>query len=630
MFHKKTGKTMNQVSAVLFGVFLCSLLAFGNAEAEADTIQKIQKEYWSWRMENEPEYGTYIGMYAFNDRVYSYNTSMFEIRKNKTQGFLDRLNLISSAIPASDRINYLILKDTFETYINGTQWAWYGALNPMNFLEGAQLYTSAVKSSSNSRGDFENYIARLNAIPHQIEEVKETFHEAIQLNRTYHNVSIASVPAMIDKLLVEPIDSSFYSPFNNSLTNAVNIPETEKHGIRERGLQAVNRTIEAYRKIKEFIINDYMPNTRAHYGVNSLQNGSEYYRACLKWHLSFDMTPDEVHQVGVQEVERIHGDMKKTMEKLGHNGTVKEFFNSLANDSRFYSNDSDKILEEYNDIVFKRINPKLPQFFKDIPDVPLVIRKMSYDGPGGGYSSATEEYPGVFSINLFRPLENPFFDFMALSLHEASPGHHMQHTYAMMANLPDYRRHTPLSFYDVPVWFPWYSAYSEGWALYSEYLGIEMGLYKDEYELMGRYSAEILRACRLVVDTGLHYYNWDKQRAIDYMLNYTAYSYEATEIEVNRYITWPGQACAYKIGEIKIKDLRRKAEAELGNRFDLRDFHSVILTNGAVPMSVLEMIVNEWIDDVKSAPLASEASVVTSPYMVQLYVVFVLILSYFP
>nr|XP_022337537.1 uncharacterized protein LOC111133419 [Crassostrea virginica] len=601
-------REVSRVELLLLGL----LLLLGNAGA--DTIQSIQKEYFSWRMENEPEYGTYLGRYAFNDRIYSYNVSMFEVRKNRTQVFLNRLNAISANISSSERINFLILKDTLETYINGTKWAAYGALNPMNFLEGAQLYTSAVKASSNTRGDFENYIARLNAIPQQLEEVKESFQEAIKLNRTYHNVSIAGVPAMIDKLLVEPSTSFFYSPFNNSLAGAANIPETEKPGIRQRGLEAVNQTIEAYRRIKDFINNEYIPNTREHYGVNSLVNGSEYYRACLKWHLSFDMTPEEVHSTGLKEVERIHGEMKLTMEKLNHNRTVKEFFNSLVNNSEFYSNDSDKIINEYKDIVFKRINPKLPLFFKDIPDIPLEIRKMSYDGPGGGYSSATEEYPGVFSVNLFRPLENPFFDFMALSLHEANPGHHLQHSYAMMADLPDYRRHTPLSFYDVPVWFPWYSAYSEGWALYSEYLGVEMGLYKDDYELMGRYSAEILRACRLVVDTGLHYYNWDKQRAIDYMLNYTAYSFEATEIEVNRYITWPGQACAYKIGEIKIKELRGKAETELGARFDIRDFHSLILTNGAVPMSVLEMLVDEWIEEVKTRPVLSAASILTISY----------------
>nr|XP_019921825.2 uncharacterized protein LOC109617068 [Crassostrea gigas] len=602
------------------GFLFCCLLGhliFGNVEA--DTIQTIQKDYFSWRMENEPEYGTYIGRYAFNDRVYSYNISMFEVRRNKTQEFLNRLNAISSNITSSERINFLILKDTFETYINGSKWAWYGALNPMNFLEGIQIFTSAVKASTKSRGDFENYIARLNAIPHQLEEVKERFREAIRLNRTYHNVSIAGVPAMIDQLLVDPLKSNFYSPFNNSLANAANIPETEKPGIRERGLQAVNMTIGAYRSVKDFIINEYIPKTRLQYGVNSLQNGLEYYQACLKWHLSFDMTPEEVHRVGEQEVERIHQEMKMTMKRLNHKGTVKEFFNSPVNNSNFYSNDSDKIITEYKKIVFDRINPKLPQFFKDIPNVPLEIRKMSYDGPGGGYSFATEEYPGVFSINLFRPLEKPFFEFMALSLHEANPGHHLQHSYAMLADLPDYRRHTPFSFYNIPVWFPFYSAYSEGWALYSEYLGVEMGLYKDDYELMGRYSAEILRACRLVVDTGLHYYNWDKQRAIDYMLNYTAYSFEAMENEVNRYITWPGQACAYKIGEIKMKDLRRKAETELGTRFDIRDFHSLILTNGAVPMSLLEMLVNEWIEEVKAGPIVSGGSLVTGSYKWQIF-----------
>ncbi|KAJ8310411.1 hypothetical protein KUTeg_012276, partial [Tegillarca granosa] len=261
------------------------------------------------------------------------------------------------------------------------------------------------------------------------------------------------------------------------------------------------------------------------------------------------------------------------------------------------------------------------------------IRAMTYDGPGGGYTSATETKPGYFSANVLRPMEVPSFDFMALALHEANPGHHLQHSYGMKATLPDYRKQPEISFYDVPFWFPFYSAYMElqiivksngkctesrvnnsdkkvflefhvfytyknedyinmciicmnlsmfcifkGWALYSEYLGVEMGLYKDDFEM------------------------WERERAIDFMLNYTASSRESATTEIDRYITWPGQACAYKIGEMKIKDMRVKAQNELGSKFDIRDFHLVILENGAVPMSVLETLINEWVDKKKNEP----------------------------
>ncbi|KAH3813589.1 hypothetical protein DPMN_142050, partial [Dreissena polymorpha] len=196
----------------------------------------------------------------------------------------------------------------------------------------------------------------------------------------------------------------------------------------------------------------------------------------------------------------------------------------------------------------------------------------------------------------------PKFEAMALSLHEANPGHHMQHSYSMKANLPEFRRDPMLSFYNVPNWFPFYSAYQEGWGLYSEYLGEEMGLYEDEYELMGRYSYDILRASRLVVDTGLHYYGWSRERAIEYLQNYTALAAGSAANEIDRYITWPGQACAYKIGEIKLRQLREKAEKELGDKFNIRDYHLHVLENGAMPMRVLETLIDNWIQGVKDQP----------------------------
>ncbi|WAR28778.1 hypothetical protein MAR_014482, partial [Mya arenaria] len=234
------------------------------------------------------------------------------------------------------------------------------------------------------------------------------------------------------------------------------------------------------------------------------------------------------------------------------------------------------------------------------------IEASSSDGLGGGYSSASETTPGRFTINLFRPMEVsvssviPLFEAIALSLHEANPGHHMQHSYSMKADLPDFRRDPMLSFYNIPSWFPYYSAYQEGWGLYSEYLGEEMGLYEDDYEMVGRYSYDILRACRLVVDTGLHYYRWSRAEAIEYLQNYTIMAYDSAANEIDRYITWPGQACAYKVGEIKIRELRKHAEEELGSRFNIQEFHLQVLENGAMPMSVLESLIKRWIQDIKS------------------------------
>lgn len=277
-------------------------------------------------------------------------------------------------------------------------------------------------------------------------------------------------------------------------------------------------------------------------------------------------------------------------------------------------------MKAYNDTVFKRINPVLENYFRDIPDIPLNIEAASYDGLGGGYSSASETSPGVFSINLFRPLEVPLFETMVLSLHEANPGHHLQNSFSLRADLPDFRKNPILSFANVPNWFPFYSAYQEGWGLYSEYLGEEMGMYKDGYEMMGRYSYEILRASRLVVDTGLHYMRWTREEAILYLQNHTALAGGSAANEIDRYITWPGQACAYKLGEIKIKELRQKAERELGDKFDLKEFHYQILANGGMPMSVLERIVNSWIDTTKqSKPTSGSPCLVSGHTLVSVY-----------
>ncbi|XP_046560606.1 uncharacterized protein LOC124269619 [Haliotis rubra] len=225
---------------------------------------------------------------------------------------------------------------------------------------------------------------------------------------------------------------------------------------------------------------------------------------------------------------------------------------------------------------------------------------MPNDGPQGTYSRGTADgrVPGVFTANVLRPGDIPKFSLLALTMHEASPGHHLQISYSLTSNMPSFRKNAVFDMYlDTPVGFPIFASFSEGWALYAEGLGEEVGLYKDDMELMGRYSSEIFRACRLVVDTGMHYFNWEREQAIQYVLNYTAFTYATAATEIDRYITWPGQALTYKIGELKILELRKRAEQRLGNQFNIRDFHAVILENGRMPLNVLEEIVDDWLEN---------------------------------
>ncbi|WAR28748.1 hypothetical protein MAR_014452, partial [Mya arenaria] len=528
-------------------------VSFNMGTAEQD-LKKLEEDFWSWRMRNNPSTSTFQGLGKYDDLMESYN--------------------ITTLIPKLFEIDFCLSHESILTLV-----ARYGALSPISFLGGIQLYYGPYFSYGSSRGDFENYIARLRAVQTQ-----------------------AKVPGQIDRLIFDhPENSSYFLIFGDELYNNSNIQnQTEKDEIKSRGSKAVVAYMDAMTDLKTFITDEYMPAARSQWGVYAWDSSNNYYRACLKWHLSFEMSPEDVHNLGIQEVDKITTAMHKILDKQDFKGTVSDFFKSLENDTRAFSDNQTYILQFYNDTVFKRINPKLGKLFKDIPDVPLEIKASSSDGLGGGYSSASETSPGRFTINLFRPKEVPLFEAMALSLHEANPGHHMQHSYSMKADLPDFRRDPMLSFYNIPNWFPYYSSYQEGWGLYSEYLGEELGLYEDDYEMMGRYSYDILRACRLVVDTGLHYYRWSREEAITYLQNYTAMAYGSAANEIDRYITWPGQACAYKVGEIKIRELRKHAEDELGSRFNIQEFHLQVLENGAMPMSVLESLIKRWIQDIKS------------------------------
>ncbi|KAL5005121.1 hypothetical protein ScPMuIL_018577 [Solemya velum] len=568
-----------------------------------DDLTSLQTDFWNWRMLNSPEFATSIGEYKYNDQLISYNHTLFDVRKAKVDDFLDKLSSISiNGLTKAQIVDYRILNDSLWTYREGYRWRMYGSLNPVSFIEGPQTDPSYITRTTpfNNRGDFENFIVRIEKSPNQIEEIKGILEMAIKLNRTLHIASVNRIPGQLGKLLPdEPAHFPYYSPFNETLAAVTSIPETIKQDLRKRARSAIAKYIYSLKQLKVFLEKQYIPKARSDYGVHSWPNGREYYNACLKWHLSLDVSPADVHTKGREEVARIHARMKSIMAKLGHTMSVRDFFKYIKDSGNFTIKSASVLQEAFQTLITDRINPKLQRVFLRVPDLPVVVEPMPTDGPTGMYLPGNSDgsRPGIFQINLFRPEDQPTFDMMALTLHEVNPGHHFQASWVFNAKLPEFRKNPDYShYYAVPFNFPFYTAYTEGWALYAELLGEEMGLYKDDYELMGRYSAEIFRACRLVVDTGLHYYGWSKEEAFEYMRNYTAYSESALETEISRYITWPGQACAYKMGEIKIRELRETARRRIGSKFDLKAFHSVILSNGAMPLNILETIVDDWIE----------------------------------
>uniref|UniRef100_K1PYE7 Uncharacterized protein n=1 Tax=Magallana gigas TaxID=29159 RepID=K1PYE7_MAGGI len=500
--------------------------------------------------------------------------------------------VVYNQLSPKQKTDYDIFKDTLTTMINGYKWRDYNALNPINFLEGPQINPSYLQSITpfDTVGDFENYLKRLEDYPKQaglqlhIDEMIERMNKAIEKKHTYHRVSVNRIPGQIDDVLknAQPTTFPMYLPFKDRLPKS-SIDETKKQVplIDRKAQAAVSKIIDKYRHLKQYFNQTYFKHLRPKFGVNSWDNGTEFYKACLRWHLSLDITPDEVHEKGLSEVKRISSEMKKIMVKLNHQGSVKEFFANVRQNRSFYLQNGQEIIKWYKDRIKNKIEPQLPKFFKDLPNLPVDVQPNPIDGIGGQYLAGPPDgsRPGTFQVNVFHPEKSVTIDFMALLLHETIPGHHLQ-----------------------------------GWALYAESLGEEMGLYEDDYELMGRYGSEIFRACRLVVDTGLHHFNWTRDRAIEFMLNYTAYSEQSITTEVDRYLTWPGQACGYKIGELKIKELRAKAQKDLGSKFDIKDFHSIILKDGALPLDILTKNVNQWIDETKrassvtAAPCISKAS----------------------
>ncbi|KAL5004873.1 hypothetical protein ScPMuIL_018329 [Solemya velum] len=563
--------------------------------------ERLQNDFWNWHMRRSPEYSTRRGDYRYNDRITPMDISYFSLLQIGVVRFLEELQVIDRfELTQQEQVDFDVLTDMLQTYNESYRWIEYAPVNPFNFLEGPDLTIAGMPF--NTRGDFENALCRLQKYPPQIVQSIHSFQTAVSTGHTLHNVSIDRLPGQIDDILTpNPKNSSAFLQFEFNLQRVYTIYEDVKQDMRLRAAGYISEYQRALASLRDYIQQEYLPHTRVEYGVGAWGDG-EFYKACLRWHLSMDITPEAVHDIGRREVRRIRNQMKQVMDRLGVTGSIRDFFVGAKENPMYRGNSSDEILALYWKMSQQLVLPKLSTMFTYIPKRTFIVAPMQYDGPGAMYMPGPEDgsRPGAFLVNLFRPNETLTFKMMALLLHETIPGHHFQNAHSQTSSLKNYRKGLARRrIGQVPVSFPSYSAYAEGWGLYAEFLGEEMGLYRDEHELMGRYEQEIFRACRLVIDTGIHMYNWSRGKALEYLMNHTAFGTADAEIEIDRYITWPGQACAYKIGELRIKDIRSRAQERLGKKFDIRDFHTFILNSGRVPLRLLEKIVDQWIDTVE-------------------------------
>lgn len=582
-----------------------STLRMPHEEQEpAHLLKQIEDEFWAWRLRDSPMLATSVGETRFNDIFESYELDTYTQRKNAVEDFLLRLKAVTkNELDKEERLDFDIFQDHLQTYLDGARWNSYFAMNNVNFLEGINADPGRLQTvmPMSTVGDFENYLERLRKRPTQIAEKIELLKIAVATGKTLNKVSVADVPSQIDGITsVDVQESPFFQPVFTSTLEDSDLDEEKRESLRSRAVDVIMDLNQSLERLKVFLQTVYFPACRPSWGVSGWPDGQEVYQACLRYHTSTNMTPHQVHDLGLREVARIRSNMYACLERLQYNGSIKEFYEKIRKDPKFHANSGDELLEMYEEYIYDRIYPKIHKLFKDIPNLPLDVQEMPYDGPGGVYLGGTPDgsVPGIFYANVDNPEDTATIGIMSLVLHETIPGHHLQSIFSITSDIPKYRALVEDDhYYRMPATFPINTAYIEGWGLYAEYLGEEMGLYTDDYMLMGRYSEEIFRACRLVVDTGLNFFNWEREQAIQYMLDNTAESRDILATEIDRYLTWPGQATAYKIGEIRIKELRQKAADSLGDKFELPEFHSVILENGGMPLNLLERLVDHWIEE---------------------------------
>jgi uncharacterized protein (DUF885 family) len=587
------------LSALLVSLLLPAPAALSQRRAAAapaaQALHKLFEEEWEWSMREYPTFASSLGDRRYNDRWTDVSLAAYERRHRHRLDVLERLRRIDrNRLSAADRLNYDLFRKDFEQAVEGHKFRDY--LLPIHQRNGIQTEDELTELLRfQTVKDYDDWIARMRALPRYMDDTLALMREGRAAGLMWPKVTQQRVPAQLDKQLVSrPEDSPFYKPF---LKFHADIPEAERARLAAAAREAVSTAVvPAYRKLKEYFVGEYLPASPEQVGIWQWPNGAEAYAFYTRSYTTTDMTPQQIHEKGLSEVARIRAEMQKVMTQVGFKGTHKEFFKKLRTDDDFYYKKPEELLEAYR-AISKRIDPQLVKVFKTIPRMPYGVvpipEKIAPDTTTAYYNqpAADGSRPGLYYVNLYKPEMRPKYEMMALSLHEAVPGHHLQIARAMeLGEIPKFRR------------YGGYTAFVEGWGLYAESLGEDMGLYDDPYSKFGQLTYEMWRAVRLVVDTGMHQMKWDRQRAIDYFLDNAAKTEQDIVNEIDRYITNPGQALAYKIGELKLKELRARAASSLGPSFDVREFHDVVLGSGAVPLDVLERQVDDWIKSQKARP----------------------------
>lgn len=568
---------------------ILSSLVHQSSTADSVRLHQLFAQDWEYTMREYPEFATAVGYPGQNARWTDYSLEAIARRKRELNNPLTALRAIDRArLSPTDQLNYDLFRRNYTDALEETRFP--GELMPITQMGGVQqdVPSTIAQMPAGSVREYEDIIARLRAVPVLVSQTMVLLERGLAQGLTPPRITLRDVPGQAQNLVV---DDPLTSPLLKAFTRLPGtVPEAEQQRLRAAAVAAYRDSIApAFRRLSAYLRDKYIPGARATTGMRDLPNGMAWYQVRARASTTTDLTPAQIHAIGLAEVKRIRGQMDSVIAASGFKGSFAEFVQFLRTDPRFYWTTSEDLIRGSRELM-KRIDPELTKLFGTLPRLPYGVSPIpsyaersqttAYYQPGSPLSHRA----GTYFVNTYHLPARPKWEMEALSLHEAVPGHHLQIALAQeLEGVPEFRR------------FGGYTAFVEGWALYSESLGGELGLYGDPYSKFGQLTYEMWRAIRLVIDTGLHTMGWTREQAFDYFKANAAKTEHDITVEVDRYIVWPGQALAYKIGELKIKELRAYATTTLGSRFDVRAFHDQVLGGGAVPLDVLEARIRAWV-----------------------------------
>lgn len=552
-------------------------------------LKTVIDAHWAWAMANSPEYASSLGEHAGDGQISDISLPAADKQAAAAQGFADRLKAIpDDGLSIDERTNKAILLRMLTEQVEGNGFG----QRMMLFTTYAGFHQNFVgladNSPFNTAADYESYLKRLAQYPRLNAEAIAITKQAVAKGFTQPCVALAGFEGSITGVIAKtPEESRFYKPFLGN--KPTGMADADWTAMKARAAAVITGTLNPeYQKFAAYYLKDYKPRCRATAGISATPQGAQYYALQVRVHTTTDLTPDQIHKIGMDEVARIRAEMDTLAKSAGY-ASRADFVAELRRNPKYFARTPDELLAAAAREA-KMHDGLMPRYFGKLPRLPYGLKPVpaeTAEGTTTAYYNGGSPISGIagfYYVNTSKLDQRPLWELPALTAHEAVPGHHNQIALQQELDLPKFRKY-----------LTGFTAYTEGWGLYSEHLGIEMGIYDTPEKNMGRLSYEMWRACRLVVDTGIHAKGWSKAQAIAFMRENTALTDANIEAEVNRYISWPGQALGYKIGELKIRELRARAETALGAKFDLRGFHDVVLAQGAVPLDVLERAVDDWI-----------------------------------